>query len=133
MADAVLTHLVAERGWSDRVHVDSAGTGGWHAGEGADPRTIACLRAKGIRCPSIARQVRVQDFQDFDLILAMDAGHLVELRNWRGARPERVRLFLNEDVPDPYYGGPDGFELIYSMIREGCEDLLDSLEPRMAG
>lgn len=106
------------------MRVDSAGTGDWHAGEGADRRTVRTLADYGIPCPSIARQVRSADFEEFDLILAMDENNLRDLRLWPGARPEKVRMFMSQSVPDPYYGGESGFEDMYRMIRQGCEELV---------
>ncbi len=127
MAEAILRERIQVAGRESQIEVDSAGTGGWHAGETADPRTIQTLRRHGIECSSIARQVRSKDFQDFDLILAMDSSNLHELWAWQGAVRDKTRPFLPYDVPDPYYGGPDGFERMYDMLDRGCEQLLEDL------
>lgn len=130
MAEAVLRHLAAERGID--VEVDSAGTGGWHAGESADPRTLATLRRKGIDCPGTARQVRSRDFQEFDFLVAMDDQNRRDLLSLPGARPEKVRLFAPGGIGDPYYGGPDGFDRMYHAIEAGCERLLDEIAQAQA-
>lgn len=124
MAEAVLRHMAEAQGLGDRIVADSAGTGDWHAGEAADPRTMATLRSRGIACPGRARQLRTTDFEDFDLILAMDGQNLRDILAWRGARPEKVRLFGDRDLPDPYYGGPEGFDRMYDQIEAGCREIL---------
>lgn len=126
MAEAVMQHHINARGLD--IQVDSAGTGGWHAGESADPRTIAALRPHGISCPSRARQLTSQDFQDFDLILAMDTQNLRDILAWRGAVPSKVRLFADIDVADPYYGGKDGFQHMFQIIENRTIELLDDLQ-----
>lgn len=125
MAEAIFLHLINERSLHDQVVVDSAGTGGWHAGESADPRTIATLAAHGIACSSVARQLTTGNFREFDRLLAMDSSNLREMRAWPGAIPDKVSLFLPYDVPDPYYGGSDGFNRMFDMLMQGCIDLLD--------
>lgn len=132
MAEAVLRHLAAERGIADRIHVDSAGTGAWHAGETADPRTIATLQRQGIVCPGQARQLTTQDFTDFDLIVAMDDQNLRDITRWPGARKEKVRIFTEGGIGDPYYGGPRGFDSMYYQIDEGCRAILAEIETRLS-
>jgi len=120
--------LVRARGLESEVEVDSAGTGNWHAGESADRRAAAAALRRGVHLDGVARQVTPEDFEHFDLLLAMDSGHLAELR--RMAPPGtsgNVRLFTDTDVPDPYYGGEQGFETVLDMVEAGCADLLDSL------
>lgn len=131
MAEAVLAHLAPA--WQ----VDSAGTGGWHAGEQPDRRTLAELRRHGIATPHRARQVRAADFRDFDLILAMDAQNLADLRAL--APPDAtaaVRLLGDYDpqgggaVPDPYYDGPEAFAAIFVQIERCCRALVAGAAPR---
>jgi protein-tyrosine phosphatase len=127
-AEAVMRALVRARGLESEVEVDSAGTGNWHAGESADRRAAAAALRRGVHLDGVARQVTPEDFEHFDLLLAMDSGHLAELR--RMAPPGtsgNVRLFTDTDVPDPYYGGEQGFETVLDMVEAGCADLLDSL------
>ena len=135
MAESVFWEKVRARGLEGRYSVDSAGTGGWHEGEEPDPRTIEKLREKGLDWLTRARQVRCADFDDFDHILALDSSHNDQLRNWINSDPDKVSLLLSwdpesksKDVPDPYYGGPEGFEHIYVMIDAACQSLLDHLE-----
>lgn len=138
MAEAVLVHKLAALG-IDQDLVDSAGTGGWHVGEPPDPRTQAELKRHGIGWLTRARQVRPEDFQEFDHVIAMDAGHVRELVAWRGAVPDKVTRMMewcgeDADVPDPYYGGDQGFRAVYAMCDRACGAIADrlyaSLRPR---
>lgn len=116
--EAVLRALAAEHGFP--AAIDSAGTEGWHAGEPPDPRTIAAARARGYRLDDLrARQVRREDFDRFDLILAADRGHLRRLQALAPADSRaRLRLFLGRDeLPDPYYGGPEEFEAVLDAVE----------------
>lgn len=120
MADVVLQQRLDEAGLSDRVTVASAGTGDWHVGQPMDHRAAATLTAHGLD-PSRhrARQSSPDWLTGFDLVLAMDGSNLADL----GGRSERVRLFRDldpagpGDVPDPYYGGEDGFEEVLAMVE----------------
>lgn len=123
MAEAILRHQLDEAGL-DHIEVDSAGTGAWHAGELADPRTRRTLRARGIHYDGRARQLRAEDFEVFDLILTMDSQNLRDTLGWREARAEKVRRFLEHDVPDPYYDEAQGFERVYEMLDTGCRRLI---------
>jgi len=138
LAEGVFQHLVEERGSSQRYRIDSAGTGAWHAGEPADPRSRDVAERNGIVLHCRARQVREEDFHEFDLILAMDRSNLSDLESVRpdpGVRAD-LRLFREFDpegngdmeVPDPYYGGPDGFDRVFEMVLRSCQALLDELE-----
>lgn len=136
--------LTLERaGLAGRVTVDSAGTGGWHVGELPDPRTRAAARARGIELAHRARQFQRVDFERFDLILTMDAANQ---RAVLGLAPDaaaraRVRLLRSYDpdapdgaeVPDPYYGGDDGFERVLDICEAACAGLVAVLHPRLAG
>jgi protein-tyrosine phosphatase len=130
-AEAIFRHRMTAVGIS--IEVDSAGTGGWHAGEAPDPRTQRVLGDHGIAPVGTARQVRPSDFDRFDLVVAMDRDNRDNLLA-AGADPSRVRLLLEwhperggEDVPDPYHGGPDGFLHMYRLIDRACEALLAEL------
>ena len=135
-AEGVLRKLVAEAGLVDRVTVASAGTHGYHVGEPPDERSCAAAlrRAVDIRAQRAQRFKRAH-FEEYDLILAMDRGHL---RAIRAMAPDgagrRIRLFLDyapelglKDVPDPYYGGPDGFEDVLDMIETAAAALLEDV------
>ena len=137
-AEGVMRRLLREQRLEDAVEVDSAGTGGWHVGDPPDTRATAAARARGITLEGAARTVRARDFEDFDLILAADRRNL---RDLRAAAPEdaRARIHLlrefdpdsdgapDLDVPDPYYGGPDGFEQVLDLVESACRGLLDAL------
>jgi protein-tyrosine phosphatase len=131
-AEGVMRHLVKERGLEDEIEVQSAGTGGWHAGNPPDPRATATARARGITLEGAARQVTVDDFEDFDLLVAMDRDNLAGLRAIAPPGTEhKLRMLLagDRDVPDPYYGGAQGFEHVLDLVQEACEKLLDDLAP----
>jgi protein-tyrosine phosphatase len=132
-AEGVMRHLLRERGMEDEVEVESAGTGSWHVGSPPDERSTEAARRRGIALEGAARQVRPEDFDDFDLIVAMDhsnLGDLLDLAPDDEARG-RVRLLLDDaDVPDPYYGGPGGFDEVLDLVQEACERLLDEVAAR---
>jgi protein-tyrosine phosphatase len=138
-AEAVMRQLVAERGLEADVQLDSAGTGGWHVGESPDPRAVAAGRVRDLRLSGSARQVDAEDFERFDLILAMDEANVRDLRrlapNARSAA--KVKLLREYDpqarrageveVPDPYYGGAEGFQRVIDLVEAACVGVLDSL------
>lgn len=129
-AEAVMRRLVAERGLESQVDVDSAGTGGWHAGASPDPRSCAAASRRGITLAGAARQVTASDFEEFDLLLAADAHNLRDLRGIAPPGTEhKVRLLADIDVPDPYFG-TDGFDLVLDIVEEACARLLDELDIR---
>jgi protein-tyrosine phosphatase len=130
-AEGVMRHLIAERGLDGEIEVHSAGTGGWHAGSPPDARATATARARGITLEGGARQVTTADFQDFDLLVAMDRDNLRDLRAIAPPGTEhKLRMLLADgrDVPDPYYGGPRGFEQVLDLVQTACEGLLDELQ-----
>ncbi len=132
-AEGAFRALLEANGLSEAVVVDSAGTGSWHVGEPPDARAREAALRRGIDiADQRARQVQVEDFDRFDLILAMDEGHHQQLqRLCPDDQRHRLRLFLDfapalgtRDVPDPYYGGPDGFETVLDMIEAASAGLL---------
>ncbi len=136
-AEGVMRRLLDEEGLADRVHVESAGTGGWHVGEPPDERATLAARRRGIALAGAAQQVRPADFRSFDLLIAMDRENLRELLAIAPDEEaaEKVRL-LREfdpaasgdlDVPDPYYGGDRGFETVLDLVEAACRGLLDEL------
>lgn len=127
-AEAVFRRMVDEAGLGDEIEVDSAGTGSWHVGEPPDDRAATAAHRRGVVLTGVARQISPRDFEHFDLIVSVDDENLQQLR--RIAPPgshERLRKLAAEDVPDPYYGGPQGFDLAYDMIEKAGRDLLDEL------
>lgn len=135
LAEALFKSLADRAGEGSRFVVDSAGTHGFHEGDQADPRTRRVGRKHGLSVDSIARPVVDADFDRFDLIIAMDRGHRRELVARAGSgRSATIRLMRefdskaqDQDVADPYYGGEDGFETMYSILEPACHGLLESL------
>jgi protein-tyrosine phosphatase len=132
----LLTHLT-QRGLADAVEVDSAGTSGYHIGEPADARMREAATRRGYDLPSLARAVRDEDFDDFDLILAMDRENLAQLQRHGAAEVRLLGDFVPDvdeanvpDVPDPYYGGDDGFERVLDLLESAMPALLDDLDER---
>ena len=139
-AEGVFLHLLKQRGLSDQFVVDSAGTGGWHVGNPADRRMTAAANRRGIDLPSRARQISLDDFSSFDLVLTMDNDNLATVESLaQEAGPNAVatvkpmlsysRRFNETEVPDPYYGGEAGFEHVLDLLEDACSNLLDELSP----
>jgi protein-tyrosine phosphatase len=135
-AEGVFLHLLAEAGLEDCFAVDSAGTGGWHVGHRADRRMIAAAERRGIHLPSRARQIEAADLQRFDHILTMDADNLAAVRRLERQAPggarispliDHCRQLRSPEVPDPYYGGEDGFERVLDLLEDACAGLLEDL------
>ncbi len=135
-AEAVLRAIAAREAPELELEIDSAGTAGYHVGDAPDTRSQAAALRRGYdMAPLRARMVEAVDFERFDLILAMDTQNLEVLRKRAptGYR-ERVRLFLEfapdcglDEVPDPYYGGPAGFEQVLDLVEEASRGLLSHL------
>lgn len=132
MADVVLQAKLADAGLDDVVAVDSCGTGGWHVGDPMDHRAAATLTAAGYD-PTRHRAQQFSDrwLGDHDLLLAMDEANLADV----GGRSDRVALLRDLDpdepgavVPDPYYGGDDGFREVLAMVERSCDALVDALD-----
>jgi protein-tyrosine phosphatase len=132
-----MRHLVAEAGREDALSLDSAGTGSWHIGNAPDPRATAAAAERGITLAGAARQVTVADFDAFDLIVAMDAANARDLRRLAPDDAARAKVVLlrdhdpeaggDLDVPDPYYGGEDGFETVLDIVERSCRNLLSTI------
>ncbi|MFJ9719471.1 low molecular weight protein-tyrosine-phosphatase [Streptomyces sp. NPDC101213] len=142
MAEAVFRAHVAEAGLQDLVEVDSAGTGDWHVGEAADPRTVSVLEENGYAVEHTARVFEQSWFARLDLVIALDAGHLEALRRLAPTDEDarKVRLLRAYDsaatdleVPDPYYGGRDGFEECLQMVEEASVGLLAAVRADVEG
>lgn len=143
-AERVMAHLVRERGLEDEVELDSAGTGGWHVGAAPDERATRAAATRGIELKGSARRVEPADFERFDLVLAMDRENYAELARIAPDDEARDKLkMLREldpeavaagdlDVPDPYYGGPEGFDDVLDLVTRACEGLLEQVLDRRA-
>jgi protein-tyrosine phosphatase len=137
--EAVMRAVVAREGLEDQVEIDSAGTGGWHVGHPPDRRATAAAQARGIVMEGAARQVTAADFDAYDLLLAADADNVAGLRALApdAVAAAKIHLLREYDpdavaagdlaIPDPYYGGPDGFEHVIDLIDAACEGLLAHL------
>ncbi|MAC46764.1 MAG: phosphotyrosine protein phosphatase [Oceanospirillum sp.] len=135
-ADGIFRGLVTRAGLDKRIEVDSAGTGAWHVGNPPDPRTQKAAEVRGYDLSMLrARQAIEADFHEFDLILAMDHANYNELMSLQPANSKAsLRLFLSyapelgvQEVPDPYYGGDDGFEQVLDLVEAAGENLLAEL------
>jgi protein-tyrosine phosphatase len=137
-AEGVMRALLRDQDLEDAVEVDSAGTGAWHIGNPPDARAMAAAGARGVALTGAARQVAAADFADYDLILAADRDNLRELQAVLPAGARAKLHLLREfdpdaagapdlDVPDPYYGGDDGFEHVLDLVEAACRGLLDAL------
>lgn len=138
-AEGVFRHHLQAAGLRERVEIDSAGTGDWHVGKPPDSRTCLAAKRRGYDLSALrARQVVAEDFQRFDLILAMDHDNLVRLR---ALQPSNARAELDlllrrygvagDVVPDPYYGGVDGFEQVLDLIEQASRALLTEVRERL--
>jgi len=131
--EGVLAKLVSEAGLTAHIEIDSAGTIGMHQGHRADSRMRAAATERGYNLTSRARQVVAHDLDDFDLILTMDEDNhrgVLNLATTDNQR-DRVRLFCSfcqnhaeREVPDPYYGGPQGFETVLDLLEDGCRGVI---------
>jgi protein-tyrosine phosphatase len=137
LAEGVFRHLVRGAGLDEAFEIDSAGTGDWHVGQPPDSRAKAVARRNGVELTGRARQVTSEDLHHFDHVVAMDRDNLdvlVDMARTRGASA-RITLLRehdpeangDRDVPDPYYGGPSGFEEVFRIVSRSCSVLLDHL------
>jgi len=137
LAEGVFRHLVLERGLAGRFQIDSAGTSSYHEGEPPDARSTAVARTRGIVLTGRARQLVPADFERFDYVITMDSEIQESVERMRkkshdGAVVKLLREYDPEargdyDVPDPYYGGPRGFEQVHDMVERSCAHLLDTI------
>jgi len=138
-AEAVFTGLVKDKGLAGKFEIDSAGTGGWHAGQPADKRMQKHAVKRGYNLTSIARQFNPEyDFDHFDMIIAMDDNNVAALQSLarNGHDVKKIHKMTDysiewryTEVPDPYYGGDEGFELVLDLLEDACEGLLDKIKP----
>jgi protein-tyrosine phosphatase len=137
--EGVMRALVDEAGLTDSIEIDSAGTGDWHIGHPPDARATEAAAAQGITLAGAARQVTPDDFEQFDLLVAMDRSNQRDLEALAPDDDARRKVVLlreydpeavaagDLEVPDPYYGGDDGFTEVVAMVQRACAGLLDEL------
>ena len=157
-AEGVMRRLVADAGLEGEVEVESAGTGSWHLGHPPDTRATSAAASRGIELTGEARQVAARDFERFDLLIAMDRANRDALLELAPGEEARRRVFLLRefgcdrgarrarrspaaveaacsgaelDVPDPYYGGDDGFEQVLDIVERSCEALLEEVRDKL--
>ncbi len=131
-----MNHLLKQRQLETRITCDSAGTSSYHIGNPPDRRMTAAARQRGITLYGAARQFQTQDFERFDLILAMDRENYIDILSLdpEGRYHQNVKMICDfcrvhndREVPDPYYGGPEGFNYVIDLLLDACEGLLDSI------
>ena len=137
-AEGVFCEILKEQGAQSRYIVDSAGTGGYHVGELPDDRMRLHARRRGLDLTHRCRKVEVEDFDNFDLIIGMDAGNLTKLRRLAPSVEATRKIhgmaeFFSggaryDHVPDPYYEGAEGFELVLDLLQDGCMNLYNRIE-----
>lgn len=142
LAEAILRHHLAEKCMTTQIRVDSAGTGAWHVGSGADPRSLSVAKANDITLDGSARQVTEEDFHTFDYIFAMDQQNFMDLTilQERYGSKANIKLFREFDiaeesaldVPDPYYGGLKGFQDLFQILDRTCWAIIDHLNEKVA-
>lgn len=138
-AEGVLRAIVEENGAKDKWHIDSAGTYGGHAGQLPDQRMRVHARRRGYELTHRARRFRATDFDDFDLVIAMDGSNERDLRDMARTTADLDKIVSMIDfvkmatrydhVPDPYYEGAEGFELVLDLLEDGCRHMFDMLNP----
>lgn len=128
-----MNHLIEQANLSDSIICDSAGTGGYHIGSPPDRRMAVAAKLRGIELKGKARQFQPSDFENFDLILAMDRENYWDILSLdpREKYRDKVKLMCDfathhnaREVPDPYYGGPEGFDKVIDLLLDACEGLL---------
>lgn len=137
-AEGVMRHIVEEKRMADKFVIDSAGTGRYHIGDLPDPRMRSAARSRGLDLSHRCRQVNESDFDDFDMIIGMDASNIANLHRMApSVEAERKIHSMGEwldttgggydYVPDPYYEGAEGFELVLDLLDSGCRRLYEDL------
>ena len=136
-AEGIFQHLVNQRGLQPYFFIDSAGTSAYHIGEPANSKSQWVANQQGVKLHSKARRFEPADLEEFDLILAMDGenySNIIRLDK-NGSSAEKIKMMRDfepkpdsRDVPDPYYGGMDGFQNVFDVIMRSCEGLLDEIE-----
>lgn len=138
LGEHMFAHLAEQAGVADKYETDSAGTASYHVGEQPDSRMRRVAAQNGLKYSGSARQVRQSDFDSFDLIVPMDSSNLNNLKRLARSVDDESKLYTmrtfdpqgsaTEGVPDPYYGGIDGFQTTFEIVKRSCQGLLEALE-----
>ncbi|WP_018109383.1 low molecular weight protein-tyrosine-phosphatase [Bacteroides propionicifaciens] len=132
-AEGIMLDLLQKKGLTDQFIIDSAGTNGYHNGDLPDPRMRKHAAMRGFDLVHRSRQVKTEDFYDFDMIIGMDDGNISKLQELSPSTEETKKIHKMVDflvkkeatyIPDPYYGGADGFELVMDLLEDACEGLI---------
>ena len=139
-AEGVMLKKLKDHNLQDAIVIDSAGTSAYHVGERADARSRECAHKRGYELPSRARQFTKQDFEQFDYIIAMDQSNRQNLlQSSNEEQQQKIFMFRQfeegmnsqSDVPDPYYGGPSGFDNVLDICERGCDGLIEFLKKQL--
>jgi protein-tyrosine phosphatase len=138
LGEHMFAHLADKAGVGGKYETDSAGTSAYHIGEKPDARMRQVAAQNGLKYTGRARQVTQADFENFDLIIPMDSSNLSNLKWLARSQAEKEKIYTmrtfdsqgnsNQGVPDPYYGGIDGFQVTFEIVKRSCQGLLDALE-----
>ncbi len=137
MAQTVFEKIISDRGESNLFVVDSAGLQGWHEGEKADPRMRKHAEARNYNITHRSRPIRKDDFEKFDYIVGMDDQNIYGLQQLAKSEEHKAKIYRMTDflqeisadlVPDPYYGGPDGFEYVIDLLEDACEGFYNQIK-----
>lgn len=138
LAEAILNHKIKMRGYEDKIQCDSCGTSDFHIGELPDERAVACAAKYGINMTHRGRQLHRTDFREYDYLIAMDKSNLenvLRLSDSLRIKPRNLHLMRDfqespdyADVPDPYYGEAEGFEIVYRILEDAIERFLQKIE-----
>lgn len=135
-AEAVMNYIIKQNDLTDKIKCDSAGTISYHAGESADSRMIKHASRRGYNLTSIARQIQHMDFDHFDYIITMDNENFENVLAFDSEKKFKDKIskmtdyskdYNDDEIPDPYYGGPQGFEYILDLLEDSCTGLLDHI------
>ncbi|MBO9542293.1 low molecular weight phosphotyrosine protein phosphatase [bacterium] len=137
LGEGIFRHLVADAGLADRFEIDSAGTGNWHVGKPPHHGSQRVAKERGLDISGQrARQIQIEDLDDYDYVVAMDSKNLTDIRDLDPLRKTSAQVVRMmdfaparglEDVPDPYFGGPEGFDHVYELVEEASRGLLEHI------
>jgi len=140
-AENIMRKMIGDAQLSESIEIDSCGTTAYHSGSPPDRRMTASARRRGIEMTGAARPFRPEDFDKFDLIIAMDEDNRRDIIAQAGNLEDEekvvpmakfIKRFRVEEIPDPYYGGGDGFDRVLDLLEDGCGELLESIRSRVA-